>query len=252
MDKVLKNIDNQFLKSFILGVFEGDGHLSTSKNGTNLNITGTYETCKTIQDIICDELSVKRNKISKSTKGEKTYILSFTTKEQVIAILKWIYSEAKAEYCHVKKLKKVLELVPELKEKFDKQFIKYIEKEFNCNTPQSIVDNKLALGVYVRSLSNIKETYSKLQFLLAKSGHWGQRANEDARSIIPNAFLSNIVVTMNLRAFRHFYEERSCFHAQAEIRELANRMMDLVKEIVPFADYKAKKCGIICSECTSK
>lgn len=250
MEKILKNIDNQFLKSFVLGVFEGDGHLSSNKNGTNLNITGTYETCKTIQNIICDELLVKRNKILKSTKGEKTYVLNFTTKEQVITILKWMYSEAKAEYCHVKKIKKVLELVPELKEKFDKQFIEYIEKNFNCNTPQSIIDNKLALGVYVRSLVNIKEAYSKLQFLLAKSGQWGQKANEDARSIIPNAFLSNIVVTMNLRSLRHFYEERSCKHAQAEIRELANNMMDLVKEIIPFADYKAKKCGITCFECT--
>lgn len=72
---------------------------------------------------------------------------------------------------------------------------------------------------------------------------------EDARCILPNATTSNIVVTMNLRSLRHFYEERSCKHAQSEIRDLANKMMDLVKEIIPFADYKAKKCGIICFEC---
>lgn len=93
-------------------------------------------------------------------------------------------------------------------------------------------------------LQNVKTDYKTLIDLGLKK--------EDARCILPNATTSNIIVTMNLRAFRHFYEERSCFHAQAEIRELANKMMDLVKEIVPFADYKAKKCGITCFECTNK
>ncbi|NEZ47818.1 FAD-dependent thymidylate synthase [Clostridium niameyense] len=75
---------------------------------------------------------------------------------------------------------------------------------------------------------------------------------EDARYILPNATTSNIVVTMNLRSLRHFYDERSCIHAQWEIREMANKMMAEVKEIIPFADYKAKKCGITCFECGGK
>ncbi|APC82167.1 FAD-dependent thymidylate synthase [Clostridium botulinum] len=74
---------------------------------------------------------------------------------------------------------------------------------------------------------------------------------EDARYILPNATTSNIVVTMNLRSLRHFYDERSCIRAQWEIRELANKMMVRAKEIISFADYKAKKCGITCFECES-
>ncbi|AUN23806.1 hypothetical protein RSJ21_00455 (plasmid) [Clostridium botulinum] len=74
---------------------------------------------------------------------------------------------------------------------------------------------------------------------------------EDARYILPNATTSNIVVTMNLRSLRHFYDERSCIRAQWEIRELANKMITEVKKIIPFADYKAKKCGITCFECES-
>ena len=56
-------------------------------------------------------------------------------------------------------------------------------------------------------------------------------------------------MTMNLREFRHFYAERSCKHAQWEIRELADMAMNEVKKVMPFADYKVKKCGMTCFEC---
>lgn len=105
-------------------------------------------------------------------------------------------------------------------------------------------DRLKARGIIIDMMKGIQKQYRILTEMGLK--------NEDARCILPNATTSNIIVTMNLRAFRHFYEERSCKHAQAEIRELANRMMELVKEIIPFADYKAKKCGITCFECANK
>lgn len=75
---------------------------------------------------------------------------------------------------------------------------------------------------------------------------------EDARSILPNATTTNLVMTVNLRELRHFYSERSCIHAQQEIRQLANKMIELVKEKLDFIDYKAKKCGVTCFECKNK
>lgn len=56
---------------------------------------------------------------------------------------------------------------------------------------------------------------------------------EDARYILPNACTTNIVVTMNARELRHFFRLRCCTRAQWEIRELANEMLRLVKEVAP-------------------
>jgi len=75
---------------------------------------------------------------------------------------------------------------------------------------------------------------------------------EDARCILPNGTTTNLIVTADLRNFRHFLSERLCIHAQAEIRELADKMLEQVERIVPFVGYKARKCGVTCFQCKEK
>ena len=57
---------------------------------------------------------------------------------------------------------------------------------------------------------------------------------EDARYLLPNACESKIVITMNIRELLHFFEVRCCRRAQWEIRELANRMLELARETAPY------------------
>ena len=66
---------------------------------------------------------------------------------------------------------------------------------------------------------------------------------EDARYILPNAAESKIVITMNIRELLHFFELRCCNRAQWEIRELAHRMLELVR---PTAPYIFKDAGAGC------
>lgn len=56
---------------------------------------------------------------------------------------------------------------------------------------------------------------------------------EDVRYILPNACKTNIVVTMNARELRHFFSLRLCTRAQWEIRQLAEKMLDCVREVAP-------------------
>lgn len=56
---------------------------------------------------------------------------------------------------------------------------------------------------------------------------------EDARYLLPNAVATHIVVTMNLRSLRHFFAERCCNRAQWEIRDIANQMLDICKDVCP-------------------
>ncbi len=57
---------------------------------------------------------------------------------------------------------------------------------------------------------------------------------EDARYLLPNACASKIVVTMNIRELLHFFENRCCNRAQWEIRELAWKMLELVRPTAPY------------------
>ena len=57
---------------------------------------------------------------------------------------------------------------------------------------------------------------------------------EDARYVLPNACETKIVVTLNIRELMHFFSNRCCNRAQWEIRELAWKMLELVRPTAPF------------------
>ena len=56
---------------------------------------------------------------------------------------------------------------------------------------------------------------------------------EDARYLLPNGCTTNITITMNARELLHFFSLRCCNRAQWEIRELADRMLELCTEVSP-------------------
>jgi len=61
---------------------------------------------------------------------------------------------------------------------------------------------------------------------------FGSKA-EDARGVLPNACKTEIVVTMNLRSWRHFFKMRCDKHAQAEIRNLAKDLLVKMNDLMP-------------------
>lgn len=80
--------------------------------------------------------------------------------------------------------------------------------------------------------SKINWFFANLEILvdeLRKSGV----PEEDIRYFYPNGMMTNIVVTMNARELRHFFSLRCCTRAQWEIRELADSMLAICKEVAP-------------------
>lgn len=70
-----------------------------------------------------------------------------------------------------------------------------------------------------------------------------KKAQENARAVLPNAAASDIIVTMNARALKHFFEERLCFRAQEEIRDVALKMNNvLVSEGYKLFKKTGPKC----------
>jgi len=90
-------------------------------------------------------------------------------------------------------------------------------------TPTSISDKAEAKKMFEETLERISKTYNKLLNLGIPK--------EDARFILPNASKTNIIVTMNARELRHFFNLRCCVRAQWEIREAAIEMLKQVKKV---------------------
>lgn len=57
--------------------------------------------------------------------------------------------------------------------------------------------------------------------------------HEDCRYFTLQGGHTGFVMTMNTRELRHFFALRCCNRAQWEIRELADKMLELVKEVAP-------------------
>lgn len=86
------------------------------------------------------------------------------------------------------------------------------------------------VGIYCQQMKTMQEWYD---FWLSELGDEGESAKEDARFVLPNAAETKILLTMNARELLHFFSLRCCNRAQWEIRELATRMLILVKEAAP-------------------
>ena len=56
---------------------------------------------------------------------------------------------------------------------------------------------------------------------------------EQARSILPNSIKTEIVMTMNLREWRHFFKMRCDKSAHPQMRQVANMILDTFKEKIP-------------------
>jgi thymidylate synthase (FAD) len=73
------------------------------------------------------------------------------------------------------------------------------------------------------------ETIEKQYFSLIENG----AKPEEARSILPNSLKTEIVVTMNLRAWRNFFQLRTTKAAHPQIREIAVPLLEEFKSSIP-------------------
>ena len=56
---------------------------------------------------------------------------------------------------------------------------------------------------------------------------------QEARTVLPNSLKTEIVVTMNLREWRHFFKLRTAPAAHPQMRELVCPLLSEMKELLP-------------------
>ena len=103
-------------------------------------------------------------------------------------------------------------------------------------TPRSISQNTKLIDGVSKPPGQVNYEYLQLMRLIGRMYEQMIDAGipeEDARYILPNACYTNLVVTMNARELRHFFSLRCCERAQWEIKQVAERMLALVREVAP-------------------
>jgi thymidylate synthase (FAD) len=107
-----------------------------------------------------------------------------------------------------------------------------------CNYTENKFGNELTLirpffwnddhekfAIWKTAMQNIENNYNLLISLGAKA--------EEARSILPNSLKTEIIVTMNLREWRHFFLLRTSLKAHPQMCEIAVPMLRKFKELIP-------------------
>jgi len=108
---------------------------------------------------------------------------------------------------------------------FSQQSQRYVSlKEPTYVIPETVKADAASLMLYEEMMKKIWDAYAVLSETVPA---------EDARYLLPNGCTTNITITMNARELRHFFSLRCCERAQWEIREMAERMLALCKEVSP-------------------
>lgn len=83
-------------------------------------------------------------------------------------------------------------------------------------------ENSEMYQLWLCEMQSIESTYNKMIALGAKP--------QEARSILPNSLKTEIIVTMNLREWRHFFKLRTSERAHPQMREVAIMLLKDFKE----------------------
>lgn len=132
----------------------------------------------------------------------------------------------------------------------DESVAEYVEPDIIASDPElhAVWEESIrhSHAAYVRladMLTGRLQQRAAVEYGFTTQGGYTERrkaARQAARSVLPNATETKITVTANARALRHFLEQRGSVHAEPEIRNLANVMLDVLQADSPnlFGDYK--------------
>ena len=146
---------------------------------------------------------------------------------------------------------------------YSQQSQRYVDGEnFDFVVPPEIQKNEKALTIYEKAIETSAKAYKEVRnslvvgyisdflgksqdgtneeimerFKKTDKKHYSaflKKANEDARFILPNASTTKIICTFNARSLQNFFTLRCCNRAQWEIREVADQMLALCKQVAP-------------------
>ena len=104
-------------------------------------------------------------------------------------------------------------------------------KELTVIKPIFWTEDSIEYKVWLEMMNEIEKKYNMLVDMGAKP--------QEARSILPNSLKTEIIMTMNLREWRHFFKLRTSLRAHPKMREIAIIILEKFKKEIPvfFDDF---------------
>lgn len=95
-----------------------------------------------------------------------------------------------------------------------------------------------ARAAYARLVEHLKRRFAHVPDPATRR----KMARQAARSVLPNATETALVMTGNFRAWRHFIRMRASEHAEPEIRRVAIEVLKILQEQAPavFGDFRVR------------
>lgn len=87
------------------------------------------------------------------------------------------------------------------------------------------LENSEKYAIWLRVMESCEEAYIKLIELGARP--------EEARSVLPNSLKTEIVITYNLREWRHFFRLRTAKRAHPQMREITVPLLREFQRLIP-------------------
>lgn len=86
---------------------------------------------------------------------------------------------------------------------------------------------------WLRAIHRSEYEYQQLLSIMKEDGKTPEWTPQEARSVFPNALASKIQVTMNLRSWRHFFQQRTTKLAHPQMLEVTVPLLAEFKSHVP-------------------
>ena len=111
---------------------------------------------------------------------------------------------------------------------------RYIGKDgFAYDIPDEIKDNRELMIAYDKHMLETAQLYCDIQEYVYNKTSSHERANEQARYVLPMATFTDGVMGFTIEALIHFMNIRLCVRAEDRIQEMARLMRDEVLEVLP-------------------
>lgn len=123
---------------------------------------------------------------------------------------------------------------------YSQQSQRYVEKgDFSYLVPPIIAAVPEAMALYTEAIEASARAYQQLSQVLFDAypdfnmPKHREKVFQDARFVLPNACETQIVITMNGRAWIEASRHRMCNRAQWEIREMFNQIAAVIRGVCP-------------------
>lgn len=114
------------------------------------------------------------------------------------------------------------------------QSFRYVDKDcFSYEVPVEIADNPELLAKYDKHMQDTMNLYEDIQSYVLSKGKTQERANEQARYVLPISTHTAFVIGFTVEGIIHFMHKRLCSRAEDIIRQLAVEMKKEVIKILP-------------------